>query len=192
MKEEKGYLDVVRQFAREVVDFSSQYGEEGGSTYTVSNLTGPPTVYPLHSDGVSACVFRTYGTWWRECPSALPLIAPHLSPPGFSSEDYVDIFLDCPVILRRIEIFETYNPGSVVRILACCRGVGGPSGNPIIKRCKLSDNADQELLNNQVPVIDVQDSGPVNARRLHWVTIWKTDEPCTKTRCVNGFSREVI
>ncbi|CAL8077420.1 unnamed protein product [Calicophoron daubneyi] len=132
-------LEVVHQYVFEVVDFSSQYGSESGTGYTAGNLVGPCQVYPNYCDSNVTCSFRTYGNWWRECPSALkPIESP---PNGYTSEDYVDLYFDRPVIPTRLQIFETYNPGAIVRILGCYRTQ--PANTP------------------------------VNARKLHWVTLWK-------------------
>ncbi|TPP67695.1 F-box/LRR-repeat protein 4 [Fasciola gigantica] len=73
---------------------------------------------------------RTYGRWWDQCPSALEPIG---SPPdGYSSKDYVDIYFDTPVVPTKLQIFETFNPGSIVRIVACYRTqpVNGPINIP--------------------------------------------------------------
>ncbi|GAA57793.1 F-box/LRR-repeat protein 4, partial [Clonorchis sinensis] len=86
---------------------------------------------------------RTFGQWWHDCPSAIPPV--NSRPDGYCSEDYVDLYFDVPVVPIRLQIFETYNPGAIVRILACYR----------------TQPAD----------------GPVNARTLQWVTLWKAPEP---------------
>ncbi|KAF6768425.1 hypothetical protein AHF37_09412, partial [Paragonimus kellicotti] len=81
---------------------------------------------------------RHFGQWPQLCSSALkPISSP---PDGYTSADYVDLFFDVPVVPTRIQVFETYNPGAIVRILACYR----------------SQPAHE----------------PVNARKLHWVTLW--------------------
>ncbi|TGZ75369.1 hypothetical protein CRM22_000414 [Opisthorchis felineus] len=143
MPGQKNSLELVHQYAFEVVDFSSQYGSESGTANTAGNLVGPCQVYPNYCDSSATCSFRTFGQWWRDCPSAIPPV--NSRPDGYSSEDYVDLYFDVPVVPIRLQIFETYNPGAIVRILACYR----------------TQPAD----------------GPVNARTLQWVTLWKAPEP---------------
>ena len=46
----------VKQFASGVVNFSSQYGTAGTSSYTASNLAGPLRVYDKYGDYTEAFV----------------------------------------------------------------------------------------------------------------------------------------
>jgi len=46
----------VWQYADDVTDFSSQYGSEISISYTVSNITGPSTIYPNYGDYTQAAV----------------------------------------------------------------------------------------------------------------------------------------
>ncbi|KAF8566347.1 F-box/LRR-repeat protein [Paragonimus westermani] len=132
-------FELIHQYVFEVIDFSSQYGSENDTSYTVGNLVGPCQVYPSYCDSSATCSFRHFGQWPQLCSSALkPISSP---PDGYTSADYVDLFFDVPVVPTRIQVFETYNPGAIVRILACYRS------QPAHK--------------------------PVNARKLHWVTLWK-------------------
>ena len=41
--------------------------------------------------------------------------------PGFKSQDYIDVLFEQPVFPWAIAIYETYNPGALVRILALCQ-----------------------------------------------------------------------
>ncbi|XP_035674239.1 F-box/LRR-repeat protein 4-like [Branchiostoma floridae] len=117
MNEEDVKAGYVHQHAIEVVDFSSQYGYDGSMSYVASNLAGPPNVFPGYGDFTQACVFRTYGPWWKSCPSARKPI--NRAPITFRSQDYIELLFEERVYPSRIDIFETYNPGSVVKILAC-------------------------------------------------------------------------
>ncbi|XP_064647342.1 F-box/LRR-repeat protein 4-like isoform X2 [Lineus longissimus] len=105
------------QFASEVVDFSSQYAGEIGLSYSAKNLAGASEIYPKYGDFTQACVLRTYGPWWKLAPSYAGQI-PRV-PSKFVSQDYIDLSFDTPVIPTKIEIYETYNPGAVSRIVAC-------------------------------------------------------------------------
>lgn len=46
----------VRYFVRDVIDFSSQYGKEHTSSYTVSNIRSRPHYYPKYGDFLESCV----------------------------------------------------------------------------------------------------------------------------------------
>lgn len=59
----------------------------------------------------------------------------------------MDVYFDRPVVPRELQVFETYNPGAVVRILACYRAQTGPTG------------------------------GPFDPQRLDWVTLWRKELP---------------
>lgn len=46
----------VRQFVKNVLDFSSQYGRENSGSYTVANVRGCPTNFPKYGDFLESCV----------------------------------------------------------------------------------------------------------------------------------------
>ncbi|XP_064614547.1 F-box/LRR-repeat protein 4-like [Liolophura sinensis] len=122
-------MATIVQFADDVSSFSSQYGSEMGMSYTVSNLVRQTNIYPSYGDFTQACVFRTYGPWWEICPSAAKPSGRHHE--TFRSQDFVELVFKERVIPLSIEIFETYNPGTVVKILACDNqsGTDVDSGN---------------------------------------------------------------
>ncbi|GCB66234.1 F-box/LRR-repeat protein 4 isoform X1 [Scyliorhinus torazame] len=107
----------VVQYAKEVVDFSSQYGSENSLSYTMWNLSGLPNVYPSSGDFTQTAVFRTYGRWWESCPSS-PLRF-RRAPRSFRSQEYVELVFEEAVYPTAIDVLETYHPGAIVRILAC-------------------------------------------------------------------------
>ncbi|XP_014346413.1 F-box/LRR-repeat protein 4 isoform X2 [Latimeria chalumnae] len=107
----------VVQYAKQVVDFSSHYGSENSMSYTMWNLAGVPNVYPSSGDFTQTAVFRTYGKWWDQCPSASQRIL--RTPPNFHSQEYVELGFEEPVYPTAIHVLETYHPGAIVRILAC-------------------------------------------------------------------------
>ncbi|XP_043746127.1 F-box/LRR-repeat protein 4 [Cervus elaphus] len=107
----------VVQYAKEVVDFSSHYGSENSMSYTMWNLAGVPNVFPSSGDFTQTAVFRTYGTWWDQCPSApVPF---ERTPADFQSQDYVELAFEQQVYPTAVHVLETYHPGAVIRILAC-------------------------------------------------------------------------
>ncbi|CAG5122420.1 unnamed protein product [Candidula unifasciata] len=113
---------LIRLEGQEVTDFSSQYGSECSISYVAHNLAGKASVFPSYGDYTQACVFRTYGPWWQLAPSGRKRY--QRTPSDFTSEDFIEVsFSEClfPV---RIEVYETFNPGAIVRILACDRDGG--------------------------------------------------------------------
>ncbi|XP_074659098.1 F-box/LRR-repeat protein 4-like isoform X2 [Tubulanus polymorphus] len=111
-----GVPDTYSQFAEKVTDFSSQYGGEASIAYTAANLANAISIYPSYGDYTQACVFRTYGPWWKISPSAPTVI--RRTPDTFFSTDFIELQFSVPVHPFEIRIYETYNPGAVVRILA--------------------------------------------------------------------------
>lgn len=107
----------VVQYAKKVVDFSSHYGSENSMSYTMWNLAGVPNVFPSSGDFTQTAVFRTYGTWWDQCPSAPSPFK--RTPPDFQSQDYVELTFEQQVYPTAVHVLETYHPGAVIRILAC-------------------------------------------------------------------------
>ncbi|XP_046389546.1 F-box/LRR-repeat protein 4 isoform X2 [Ischnura elegans] len=107
----------IEQYADKVLDFSSHYGSEGSVSYTAYNLTGKPSKFPDYGDFPQTFVMRTYGRWWDEAPSGTKKFMPQTFG-SIDGRDYVDLYFEEPVYPRKVSIFETYNPGSVVRIWA--------------------------------------------------------------------------
>ncbi|KAJ0176757.1 hypothetical protein K1T71_007936 [Dendrolimus kikuchii] len=108
---------ILEQFVQNVEDFSSQYGSEISVSYTACNLRGPPSNFPDYGDYPQAFVMRTYGTWWEEAPSAMDDYMPQNSS-SITSQDFVEVSFERPVYPLEVSVFETYNPGALVRIWA--------------------------------------------------------------------------
>ncbi|KAF6209124.1 hypothetical protein GE061_014867 [Apolygus lucorum] len=104
------------QYVNEVIDFSSQYGSDISISYTAYNITGKPSKYPDYGDFPQAFVMRTYGKWWYDAPSRPePIMTQNF---GIQSQDYIDVSFEQKVYPEQVTLYETYNPGSVVRIWA--------------------------------------------------------------------------
>lgn len=48
--------EIITQWAKEIIDFSSQYGNETSISYTVPNLAGAVSIYPNYGDFTQAAV----------------------------------------------------------------------------------------------------------------------------------------
>uniref|UniRef100_A0A1I8PUZ4 F-box domain-containing protein n=1 Tax=Stomoxys calcitrans TaxID=35570 RepID=A0A1I8PUZ4_STOCA len=107
----------IEQYAHSVLDFSSQYGIDLSISYTAPNITGRPSKYPDYGDFPQTFAMRTYGIWWDKAPSHLKEIHPQ-SLPAVHSEDFIVLYFEDYVIPEEIAIFETFNPGAIVRIWA--------------------------------------------------------------------------
>ncbi|XP_073955874.1 F box and leucine-rich-repeat gene 4 isoform X2 [Choristoneura fumiferana] len=114
--EKKPDIVIIEQFVQHVEDFSSQYGSEISVSYTAFNLRGPPSNFPDYGDYPQAFVMRTYGTWWEDAPSAQDDFMPQNNRP-IASQDFVVSF-EKAVYPLEVSVFETYNPGALVRIWA--------------------------------------------------------------------------
>ncbi|KAL7300445.1 hypothetical protein TKK_0006797 [Trichogramma kaykai] len=110
-------VQFVEQFVSDVVDFSSQYGNNSNISYTAYNIAGNPSKFPDYGDFPQAFVMRTYGKWWDRAPSKCLDYMPQNNGPVVS-HDYIDLSFSKDVYPVRISIYETYNPGSVVAIWA--------------------------------------------------------------------------
>ena len=60
---------------------------------------------------------RTYGDWWLKAPSRLHEIQPQ-NLPKIPAHDFIVVLFEDYIIPDEIVIFETFNPGAVVRIWA--------------------------------------------------------------------------
>ncbi|XP_063603354.1 F-box/LRR-repeat protein 4-like [Penaeus indicus] len=114
---------VLDQYVKEVSDFSSQYGSDGSISYVANNVIGKPALYPEYGDFSAAYCMRSYGKWWTKCESSThPIDDPRpLLPP---SVDFIDVRYEIAVYPIRIDFYETYNPGSVVRVWGSLEGQG--------------------------------------------------------------------
>ncbi|XP_050350921.1 F-box/LRR-repeat protein 4 [Nymphalis io] len=110
-------FQIIEQFVQNVEDFSSQYGSEISVSYTAFNLRGPPSNFPDYGDYPQAFVMRTYGTWWDEAPSVQKDYMPQNSS-IIPSQDFVEVSFERAVYPLEVAVFETYNPGALVRIWA--------------------------------------------------------------------------
>ncbi|XP_053698120.1 F-box/LRR-repeat protein 4 [Sabethes cyaneus] len=109
----------IKQYAQNVVDFSSQYGSDTSISYTAYNVTGKPSKYPDYGDFPETFAFRTYGPWWKLAPSAVNEISPaRVGKSDLHVDDFIIARFEEPVYPDSITVFETYNPGGIVRIWA--------------------------------------------------------------------------
>ncbi|EDW82748.2 uncharacterized protein Dwil_GK24976 [Drosophila willistoni] len=114
-EQDQGYY--LEQYVLGVLDFSSQYGIDYSISYTASNVIGRPTKFPAYGDYPETFTMRTYGDWWQRAPSATRDIQPQNMPP-IDTHDYIVVYFEEFVVPTEVAIFETFNPGAVVRIWA--------------------------------------------------------------------------
>ncbi|KAL9882423.1 F box and leucine-rich-repeat gene 4 [Glossina fuscipes fuscipes] len=107
----------IEQYAHSVLDFSSQYGIDLSISYTAPNITGRPSKYPEYGDFPQTFAMRTYGAWWDRAPSRLKEIQPQ-NVSEIPAEDFIVLYFEDYIIPDEIAIFETYNPGAVIRVWA--------------------------------------------------------------------------
>uniref|UniRef100_A0A8C4QI18 F-box and leucine-rich repeat protein 4 n=1 Tax=Eptatretus burgeri TaxID=7764 RepID=A0A8C4QI18_EPTBU len=103
----------LSQYVSHVLDLSSQYGVNN----SISNLTGPPNIFPVTVDFIHVAVPRTHGPWWDHLSRWTPARCPK-NPEWFKSQDFIELLFDVPVFPTKVSVLETYHPGYVVRILA--------------------------------------------------------------------------
>ncbi|XP_017063674.1 F-box/LRR-repeat protein 4 isoform X2 [Drosophila eugracilis] len=112
---DEGYY--LEQYVLGVLDFSSQYGIDYSISYTAANVIGRPTKFPAYGDFPETFPMRTYGDWWQRAPSATREIQPQ-NLPKLETHDYIVVDFEEFVVPTEVAIFETFNPGAVVRIWA--------------------------------------------------------------------------
>lgn len=97
-----------------MLDYSSCYGSHGTISYSALNITGRPFRYPSYGDFSECFSLRSY--------SKPPVVEREFSAKDVQDSvtfhDFVVIQFEHLVLPREITIFETYNPGAVVRIFA--------------------------------------------------------------------------
>jgi hypothetical protein len=74
------FTHTQKQYASEVLDFSSQYGSDNSISYTAHNIVGVPTKFPEYGDFSQTFAMRDYGPWWAESPSGRVWRRPYPGP----------------------------------------------------------------------------------------------------------------
>ncbi|XP_024873907.1 F-box/LRR-repeat protein 4-like [Temnothorax curvispinosus] len=109
---------LVEQFVKNVLSFSSQYGGSNSISYAAVNIIGSYSTFPEYGrDYRRTFAMRTYGPWWDKAPSRSIDYMPQNNT-EVMSQDYINVEYHEAVYPIRVSIYETYNPGSVVRIWA--------------------------------------------------------------------------
>ncbi|MBX2969465.1 MAG: hypothetical protein KF803_08830 [Cyclobacteriaceae bacterium] len=78
----------IRQYAHEVIDFSSQYSS---TSWAATKALGEENVYPNHEDNTNA--WASYTT--------------------DGQREFIVLGFETPQTVHTIEIYETYNPGAI-------------------------------------------------------------------------------
>lgn len=99
----------ISQFVAEVVDFSESYGSS--ISYSAVNICGRLSKFPAYGDFAECFSMRRYG------PDPEVEFAPH-DQPEIIFHDFIIVKFQNYVLPKSIKIYETYNPGAIVRILA--------------------------------------------------------------------------
>ncbi|CAK8678714.1 unnamed protein product [Clavelina lepadiformis] len=163
----------IKQYAVGIIDYSSQYGGENprSFSYSVSNIIGEPKIFPKYGDFTQAAVMRTYGPWWNRCltPKYKKDTRPRSS--SFQSQDYIDVIFDKAVFPWSIAIYETYNPGAIVRILALCQEF--PKQNTPSYENN-NDGVDPDICGKAIPL-------PLVEKYTHWEVLWSNPNPQFQT-----------
>lgn len=152
----------VRQFASGVADFSSQYGSDAprSFSYSINNIVGEPKIFPRYGDFTQSAVMRTYGGWWTNDGNLGDFPERPLST-EFCSEDYIDLIFEQAVYPWSIAIYETFNPGAVVRILAYCEHFPDHDIENV-------DSSDTTNLDLHKKLITMPCTGAANRWRVLW------------------------
>ncbi|KAF5269624.1 hypothetical protein FQR65_LT05963 [Abscondita terminalis] len=108
-------MTFIEQFVQSVLCYSSKYNSMSSILYAPENLIGKPSKYPMYGDFPDTYLLRTYGKWWKESEAAQPEYMSH-DIDQIPSEDFVTVRFEYAVFPKNVYIYETYNPGAVVRI----------------------------------------------------------------------------
>ncbi|GJQ85449.1 putative F-box LRR-repeat protein [Trypoxylus dichotomus] len=104
-------------YAESVVDYTAKYNHNMTISYGPENLTGKPVKYPDYGDCVDTYMLRKYGKWWVESENSQK----HYMTQDVEEvpcQDYITLRFEAAVIPTAVIIYETFNPGAVVRIWA--------------------------------------------------------------------------
>jgi hypothetical protein len=90
-QEDTNSPNIVRQWVGRVISFSSQYNED---TWSANKIIGPPLVFPNYGDLQNA---------WAQASD-------------FHANHFIELEFPEEVYVTKLNIYETYHAGSVVRI----------------------------------------------------------------------------
>ncbi|RZC40330.1 F-box/LRR-repeat protein 4, partial [Asbolus verrucosus] len=105
----------LEQYVESVINYTSKYNISFSISYAPENLVGKYVKYPSYGDFAETYILRSYGTWWKESEAYQQEYMPQEVDP-LGAEDYITLGFESAVVPRDICIYETYNPGAVVRI----------------------------------------------------------------------------
>lgn len=103
----------ISQWASQVLDWSSSYGSENSISYSALNILSRPSKWPAYGDFAETYHLLHYGPS-EEIEYSVK------DQNRITFHDFVVVQYEHYVFPKSIRIYETYNPGSVVRILAYC------------------------------------------------------------------------
>ncbi|KAK5640888.1 hypothetical protein RI129_009435 [Pyrocoelia pectoralis] len=110
-----GNMIFLEQFVESVISYSSRYNSILSILYAPENLIGNPSKYPNYGDYPNSYTLRSYGKWWNQSEAAQPDYMPQ-DVDRIPSEDFVTVRFKHGVFPENVHIYETYNPGAVVRL----------------------------------------------------------------------------
>ncbi|XP_018329735.1 F-box/LRR-repeat protein 4 isoform X2 [Agrilus planipennis] len=105
----------LEQFAESILGYTSKYNSNMSISYAPENLIGKPSKFPDYGDFPETYMLRSYGKWWHKSEATQAHYMPQDADPVIA-EDYVSVKFEYPVFPDLIIIYETYNPGAVVRL----------------------------------------------------------------------------
>jgi F-box and leucine-rich repeat protein 4 len=111
-EQEKDYD--ISQWVDSVIDFSCSYGNS--ISYSAVNICGRPSKYPAYGDFAECFSMRRYGP----TSEAEREISSKDQQDIITFHDFIVIKYEHYVLPKAIKIYETYNPGSIVKIYAYC------------------------------------------------------------------------
>lgn len=104
----------ISQWASQVIDYSSSYGADNSISYSAVNICNRPSKWPAYGDFAETFHMINYG------PSNEIEISEKDQDKLLTFHDFITVKFEQFVLPKTIKIYETYNPGSIVRILAYC------------------------------------------------------------------------
>lgn len=106
----------LEQFASRVLEVTTRYSLFNHVSYDPGNFIGKCSRYPDYGDFAETYSLRQYGNWWKLCEVNWQRSYRQADDDPLGVEDFVTVRFDYAVIPTRLFIYETYNPGSIVRI----------------------------------------------------------------------------
>ncbi|KAL9645896.1 hypothetical protein ABK040_003626 [Willaertia magna] len=170
----------IEQYVHSILDYGSYYEEEDELSYSPYQIIGLPTTYPQYDDSET-----TY------CPK---------DPNG---TDYLIVQFEKPVLIKQLNIYETYGAGAVCKISALNKrikegkivGFINDNGKKLEDTGIVDYNYEEKLYEgtHQIPLTTImKEENKRMLNKMEWIILWEGSSTSGQHTTARIFSPPII